>query len=337
MDLISITNNWPKNVFNIDINLGNYCNYKCWYCFPGANEGTHKFPNAELLIKNLEHLINYYKTETDKTVFDIHFSGGEVTHWKEFSNVLHHLKSKFNCLLSLTSNGSKKISWWEENSKYFDRIHMSYHHQFADITHFRNLCDLLYEKKVVVSASVMMDPFAWDKCIDAVNYLKQSKHRWTIRYVEIYDSRVEYTEEQKKLLKQHRARSVNLWFFFRNNKYFRSRVTGIDTVGKKHFFEDHEIIFNRINNFFGWKCSAGVNWINISKSGDISATCGQMLYNKNIVYNLYDPEFTKKFYPRISSTICSKLSCMCLMESVMPKEKIQNKKTINIIEIKNES
>jgi MoaA/NifB/PqqE/SkfB family radical SAM enzyme len=338
MQLTEINNNWPNDVFNIDINLGNYCNYKCWYCFPGANEGTHKFPAVNLIIQNLSHLIDYYKATTNKKVFDIHFSGGEVTHWKDFPDLLNFLKSNYNCLISMTSNGSKKIAWWKDNAEYFDRIHMSYHHEYADIDQFRDLCDYLYDQKIIVSASVMMDPNAWGKCIDAVEYLKLSKNKWTIRYVEIFDHRIIYTTEQKEILKQHRARKVNPWFFFRNNRYYRSKIVAKDTYGKNHRFEDNGILLYRLNNFFGWECTAGVHWINVSKDGTISATCSQLLYGMDDFYNLYDIDFKKKFNPDISPVICTKNQCMCLMETAMPKRKLYNaKKIISIQEIKDEN
>jgi len=35
--------------FVIELDLGNTCNYKCNYCFPGANEGTVRWPNVDRL------------------------------------------------------------------------------------------------------------------------------------------------------------------------------------------------------------------------------------------------------------------------------------------------
>lgn len=332
LDLIKIHNNWPDDVFGIDINLGNYCNYKCWYCFPGSNTGTHKFPNIEIIKDNLAHIIEYYTENTNKKVFDIHFSGGEVTHWKDFPELIKFLKDDYKCLISMTSNGSKKIEWWKNNAKYFDRIHMSYHHEYADIKQFRDLCDYLYEQNVIVSVSAMMDPYSWNKCIDAVEYFKKSKHSWTIRYVEILDQSITYTKEQHKILEQHRARRVNLFYFWKNNKYYTSKVTAKDKNGKKYKFQDNGILLHRLNNFYGWECTAGVHWINVSIDGKISATCQQLLYDKDTFYNLYDKDFKESFKPKIKPTVCKKTFCGCLMETVMPKQKISNNKVIPIYE-----
>ena len=331
MEIVEVDNNWKTDVLNIDLILGNYCNYKCWYCWPGSNAGTVKFPDLELLKKNISHLITYYQKNLNKKIFDVHFCGGEPTHWKQFPEFIKFLKENFNCLVSMTSNGSKKLEWWKQNTKYFDRIHLSCHHEFVNLEEYRNLCDYIYDQDVIVSASVMMDPNEWNKCIDIVNYLKKSRRSWTIRYVEIIDKNVNYTEEQKALLSKHRARRVNLWYFWKNNKYYRSKVTVSDINGKKYKFQENEILLKKLNNFYGWECSVGVHWINISMTGVISGTCGQHLYKNDFNYNLYDPNFEKEFNPTLQSTICKKIECLCGIETVMPKQKLNTQhKVISI-------
>jgi organic radical activating enzyme len=326
MEIIQVQNNWREDVLGIDMNLGNYCNYSCWYCFPGANTGTHKFPDVDLLIENITHLIEYYKRTTNKRVFDIRFSGGEVTHWKQFPKLLQYLKDNFNCLLSITSNGSKSISWWQQNAKYFDRIQLSCHHEFVDITYFRDLCDALYEQRRVVSVTVMMDPGAWDKCMGMVEYLKGSRRRWTIRYGEIYGTGIEYTAEQKAVIETYRARSVSPFFFLFHNKYYKNKVFVVDSDNKRHRMEENGLLLHKLNNFYGWSCTAGVHWINVSKEGTVSATCSQLLYGRQDFYNLYDVNFKTKFYPVIEPVTCTKTACMCLMETYMPKRRIEIKK-----------
>ena len=53
MKIIEVKQRWPKDVLRIEIMLGNTCNYKCWYCFPGSNEGTHGWPEYDQFVKNL--------------------------------------------------------------------------------------------------------------------------------------------------------------------------------------------------------------------------------------------------------------------------------------------
>lgn len=323
MEIIAVDNNWKKNVFFIDVNLGSVCNYNCWYCWPGSNSGDVKFPNLELLQKNITHLIRHYEKNSPKRIFSIHFCGGEPSHWPKLIEFVMYLRKNHNCLISMTSNGSKKIDWWKRAAPYFDKINMSCHHQYVDFEKYRDICDYLYSKNVVVSVSVMMDPFYWDRCMQLIKELKKSKNKWTIRYVEIIDDNIKYTEKQKQVLKKHRARKCNMFWFLKNNKYYISKVTAIDINGKKHKLGNDDILLNRMNNFYGWECSVGYNWIAIDKFGNISGTCGVKLYGDENNYNIYNKDFTKIFNPKITPAICTKQSCVCSIETVMPKRKIQ--------------
>jgi len=318
-DIIEVKQNWDSNTLFIDVSLGNICNYQCDYCFPGANEGNIKWPEYDLFVKNISHLIEYYK-KNGKTKFDIHFTGGEPTHWKKLPEFIKFLKSNFKCLISMTTNGSKKIDYWKTIAPYFDRIHMSCHHQFVNIENFRNIVDYLYEQNIIVSVSAMMHPMHWNKCMNLVEYLKSSKHKWTIRYCEILGT--EYTEDQKKILSKHRARGPNIFWFIRNNKYSKSRVKIIDSKFKSYRVADNKILLNKMNNFLGWECSLGVEWLHISTNGNISGTCGQVLFGEDKNFNIRDSDFTSKFNPIISTTICKQKSCNCMYETNMPKRKL---------------
>jgi MoaA/NifB/PqqE/SkfB family radical SAM enzyme len=330
MNIVSVENNWNSNTLRIDINIGNICNYQCWYCWPGAHAGTDYWPDLELIKKNTAHFINYYKHNSNKTVFDFHFVGGEPTHWPKLFEYVKFLKDNFNCLISMTSNGSKKLDYWKKVVPYFDRIHMSAHHQFMDVAQFRSVCDLLYENNVIVSVSMMMDPTNWDKCYNIVEELKQSKRRWTIKYVELIGNDITYTEEQQLILKKFRARSVNLFWFFKNNKHYRSKVKVIDDNGKKHKFGDNEILLRKLNQFYGWECSVGVDWVHIHRSGNISGTCGQVLFGNDVNYDFYSADFENEFKPTISFTKCTQLACWCGIETTMKKFKVDNAKVIPI-------
>lgn len=332
--IISVNNNWDKDILSIDLSIGNVCNYKCWYCWPDSNLGNYKFPNFDLLKKNISHLFDHYLKNSTKKRFSVHFCGGEPSHWPKLLDFSKFLKDEYDCLISMTSNGSKKFDWWIKAAPLFDRIHLSCHHEFIDLENFRNVCDYLYKQNVLVNASVMMDPFAWDKCINIVEYLKKSKHKWTIAYTEIVDHRVNYSKEQKKILSAHRARGSNIFWFLKNNKYYLSKVTAVDDQGKKHKMSDIEILLRRLNNFYGWSCSVGVNWIHISMKGEISGTCGQLLYGEQENFNIFDENFVTKFNPIIQNSVCTKTQCICPPETVMPKFLLETNKKFIPIHIK---
>ena len=319
MNIVSVENNWNKDTLLIHINLGNICNYRCSYCWPESHAGTDYWPDLKLIKKNTDHLIRYYMNHSDKKIFEFHFEGGEPTHWPKLLDYVKFLKENFNCLISMHSNGSKKIEYWQRIAPYFDNVTLSGHHEFIDQEHFRNVGDLLYKNNVLVSANIMMHPTAWDRCMNIISFLTNSKHKWAIRYREILGNNITYTDEQIKILAKHRVRSHNLFWFLKNNKYYKSKVHVLDSNGKKHKLADTEIALQRLNQFKGWHCSLGVDWMHINRSGTFSGSCGQSIFTPSL--NFYSPTFADEFSPLSQYVICTKDSCWCGSEVNMKKYK----------------
>jgi len=312
---------WKSDLLRVDLIVSNICNYKCWYCWPGCNRGDIKWPNFNTYVENLSHLLDHYIKTTNKKKFDFHVMGGEITHWKQFPDLIKYFKQRYDCIFTLTTNAAKKLSWWKETYQYLDYVTISVHQQFSDPKHIKEVADFLYEKNIYVVTLVLMDPTRWNDCMQTVDILKSSKHKWTIRYNEIVDDSVKYTDEQTKILKKQRARNTNYWYFFNTNKSYRSNVKVVDSEGKKHSFKDNEIILRRLNIFRDWECDVGVDWIAVKADGTVSGICGNGLYADGKTYNLNDIEFKKKFSPTVVPTLCKQDCCWCGFETNMPKRK----------------
>jgi uncharacterized radical SAM superfamily Fe-S cluster-containing enzyme len=69
-EIVKIDSNTDEEILRIELFLSNQCNYKCWYCFPGSNEGTHLWPELDLVVKNLSALLDYYKKNSTKCTHD---------------------------------------------------------------------------------------------------------------------------------------------------------------------------------------------------------------------------------------------------------------------------
>lgn len=333
MDIIEIKQNWPSNLLRVGIVLGNYCNYKCWYCWPGSNNGTIKFPDIDLIIKNLSHTLDYYKEHTNKTKFDITLLGGEPTHWPKFIEFVSYFKENYNCIITLKTNGSKKLAWWQTVAPYLDQVGLSIHHEFVDCDHIIEVADYLYSKKIPVLAQVMMDPKDWDTCMSNAEYFKNSKYHWPIRYSEIIDNDVSYTKEQRDVIDSVRLRGNNWLWFLLNNKNYRNKVKIIDADNKSKSVSENYILVNKLNEFAGWECNLGVDWICINGVGDIAGFCPNKLYNEQTTYNIYSENFIEEFQPVIAPVTCEQASCVCVFDTNMPKKRI-NTNTKRIIPIK---
>ena len=89
--IIEIKNGNTKTL-RINYDLGNICNYKCWYCFPGSNEGTVPWPAVELVKHNIVKLITHYQSNG----YDVQLSllGGEPTLWPNLGEFVEFIVKK---------------------------------------------------------------------------------------------------------------------------------------------------------------------------------------------------------------------------------------------------
>jgi MoaA/NifB/PqqE/SkfB family radical SAM enzyme len=331
MKIIKIVSTQKSNILAIRWNPNNVCNYHCEYCWPGSNSGTMKFPDVDVAIKNISFLLDYYKEHTNKTKFDLTLLGGEPTHWPHFIKFVKYFKENYNCIITLKTNGSKQLNWWEQAAPYLDDVGISIHHEFVDIEHARNLADFLYTKRVSVSTQVMMDPFVWDKCIQNMEYLKGSQYKWPIRFSELIDVNITYTAEQRTMIDSVRVRGNNWLRFLLNNRSHRTKTTVVYENGTTKSVPENHLLVTRQNVFTGWECNLGVDWVCISADGALIGFCPNTIYDQQ--YNVYDNNFKEIFSPEIKPVKCEQSECVCVFDTFMPKKRI-NKNTKKIIPIK---
>lgn len=320
MKLVEIKSNWKDSELRIEFMLGNTCNYKCWYCFPDSNTGTHRWQDYDLIVKNFVHLIREYKALGKKKIY-VQIIGGEPTIWPklgDFAKVLH----EEGCIVSMSTNGSRTIRWWKENAKYFNKIILSCHHQEMDVEHSIQVADIIYESNCIVDASVLMDPREWDKCTAIVEQLKTSKHRWSIIASEVLHDTINYTQEQLEYILGHIKRRPNLWYFLKNNKYHNDSVKVMFADGSSKRVQPNWISLNGLNHFYGWQCNVGVDSLFITKDGVISGACGIKLYGNPEYYNFYDLDFSEKFKPTLTPVKCNLVGCYCQPEINLRKKVI---------------
>jgi organic radical activating enzyme len=321
MELIKVESNLDKDLLRIELFLSNVCNYKCWYCYPGSHEGTHGWPEFSNIKENLSYLLDYYKTHQGKKKFLLHIIGGEPTIWKELGEFAKYFKNEYNCLISISSNGSRNIKWWNEYGHYFDHVMLSCHYERIDTDHIKEVGDLLYNKNVMVNAMVLMDPANWYTCKDIIAKLKTSKRRWFISAVEIQHTTIKYTKEQQSYISSPIKRFANIWYFLRYKKTPKTMPTIFYGNTKKKVKTNYISLFG-LNKFFGWSCDLGIDTFFIDKTGDLQGACGERLFDLDFKYNIFDLDFKDKFTPTIVPTTCSQHTCNCQPEINCNKRKI---------------
>ena len=314
-----VINSQDSSTLRIEYMIGNTCNHKCWYCFKGSNEGEFRWTDDfDATTKNFFHLLDHYK-KYGKDRFEVHIIGGEPTLWPALGKFAKLLKENYNCWVSISTNGSRTLRWWEQYGKYFDDVMISVHHQYADIEHLKKVADIVYSQGPVVNAMVLMDPFAWDKCIDIVKQLRTSKHRWFINAMEVMHTTIDYTAEQLKYISKPVKRFPNpIWILKKLKNLKRDPKVVLDT-GKTKTVNRNWIGLNKQTNFKGWLCNIGVDNLYIDKDGRVTGACRTVLFEN---YNINDIDFIENFNPVIKPKICDKDFCGCQPEQLLDKIKV---------------
>jgi len=319
MQLTKLTDHHPNELVNINYQMGNTCNYACWYCFPGSNEGTYRWPNFELAKNNLEHIINCYK-KAGKTRFNIDLIGGEPTLWPELGKFTKYFR-ELGCTFHLSTNGSRSIKWWEKNGGEFDTIYISCHHERIDVEHIKELADMLWSKHNNVICDVLMDTKAWDKCVTIVDSLLESKTSFpvNVKPIKLGKCTQDTSYDQSQYLLDQRKRNPKQEEIFKpKRKKPPVQLTYED--GSTKNVSKNFVLINNLNNFKGWTCNLGVDTIFINFDGSIGSVCGNSLLGfKSGDYNLYDAELPSKFNPVINPVTCAQKKCMCQVGFLLEK------------------
>jgi MoaA/NifB/PqqE/SkfB family radical SAM enzyme len=333
--IVKIETMESKNRLRVEFMVGNYCNYSCWYCGPYANGGDTRWPtDYDQLMINFKHLLDFY-VQNGRNDFEINILGGEPSLWPNVARFARDIKSRYNAKVTMTTNGSRTLRWWDENASAFDKILFSYHHKETDINHYIKVLDLVYDKKIALNALVLMDPTCWDECVQALEIMKSKSTRsWFICATEVHPP--QYSDKQREIFKNNVKRRPPILRVLKDE--YQNILKGKTTVkyndGSKSKVERNFLSVNQLNHFAGWMCNIGIENINIQKDGKISGTCGNFVYGENIFYNLYDTDFVKKFNPLLVPSLCTAQGCWCQPEILMTKWKSNDfKKVIPLLPV----
>lgn len=320
MKPVEIKNLQNTNLLKIRWCAGNVCNFNCTYC--DSHDGDYQYPRSlGTIYNNFQHLFKVYKQTLRKDKFELEISGGEPTLWPELGSFVKLVKKEWDVDVQLISNGSRTLRWWKAYAKYFSKINFSFHHKQADLKHFINVVDEVVSQNITVNVMVLMDPNNFEKCIDAINYMKQyRKEKWSIEARPIFATNnfaVSYTEEQKKYLKNNLKSLPNLKWIFKNLFKFERNESIVHFDNKKSKRVNPTYHTNNFNTFKGWMCDIELENIYIHWNGIIQGSCGQKLFDKE--YNIYSRDFIENFNPVPTTLVCERDCCFCQPETHISK------------------
>lgn len=255
--MISYENPNKINWFLVSWTLSNKCNYSCSYCPEHLHSGYTGWPEystVERFIKNFN---------VDKEVC-YRISGGEPTYWKHFVSMARLVKES-NHTFSFITNGSQSIDYYIDISQYTDGMIISYHPQYANVSHIINIANNV---SCPVALNLMMVKEDFNELLIIAKNIFDNTDRLAIwpkivldksNIDHISNKPTDYTAEQLDIIKN--------WPYFRklaDDKLHRGNILydGIKT-------DANELILNKQNCHKNWNCYGGLDMINIDMWGNI--------------------------------------------------------------------
>ncbi len=267
MDKLEHYHEFAKNTVAINWCILNVCNYKCSYCPDFLHSGSGGWPDLDKSSQFLTNVIEHYE---EKNVH-FEFTGGEVTLWRGFPDLVLFLKSYKNVYVGVISNGSSKLKWWDYMKEYLDHACLSFQPEFSKRSHYIELTKLINEH-MRTHVNLMMHPHYFDLCLDVVEEIVSDVPNISVALqpllVDFKDELYSYTDEQLEILDKQfelygsRVKWNKEWPVFRGSM--------IVSKGNKTFnSSSHRFISDGTNRWKGWRCYAGVEQIIVAPNGQI--------------------------------------------------------------------
>lgn len=304
-EIFSIKRDVPDTTI-IDWVLGNYCNFKCSYCFPNANTGTDRVPNFTIDLKrNIYHLMDQIDSVGKQNIV-FNFGGGEPTLYRDIVKLIDFLKPFGQ--IGFVSNGSRTVRWWKQNLKFIDHLLLSYHSEFTDLEHMSKVIECTMND-VGLRVHVMVNRKLFEKCINSYKILIKRFPQVSIQLKTLRENGrvIEYSENEKIIISENISKPV------------MKPTCKVDCENNIFDFQLHHIK-DLEGNFTGYKCYAHHDYLQIDSKGNIGRmSCGQKFTKEA---NLYSKSFINKFKLPKYSIICEQDICGCIGLLCSKKEKI---------------
>ena len=255
-------NDW----FVVNWCLGNTCNYSCSYCPSVLHDGSKYWPDPSVIKNFIARVKDHY---FHKNIY-FEFTGGEVTMYKHFIEICQFC-TEMGVKVGLISNGSRTLRYWEENKQYFDHVCLSFHPEYADDKHFIEVVKLL-NNDVRTHVNIMMSPEKFDHCYAVANKVKNLGNISMALQPLIHDfgdTLYDYNDFQKRIFdKQHELISKHIKFT-KTFDYYRGAMRVVYPDDTSQVSSAHRFISEKINDWSGWKCYAGIEQLIVDMDGSI--------------------------------------------------------------------
>ena len=301
--MFKVNSRWNhQDSIKVEWNLGKRCNYDCSYCPSEIHDNTSPHTDINILKSTVDKLC-----ELSKPV-RLSFTGGEPCVHPHIEELLSYVKEKGIKWLSVTTNGTRKGSWYRQMP--VNQYVISLHFTEGD---WRKVLDTVHEiiwdneETPNIVVNVMAHHKMMSECKEAVEFLETfsvpyviRRIRWTEGEQDLFDD-MKYDQNDLDWILSKTATVKPNTFIHHNDPYNPLTVIHANDVIKLH-----------LNKYKGWKCNIGLESLMINWDGDVhGATCRV----GGSLGNIYNNTFVIPTEP----VICTRNNCTCAADIPITK------------------
>jgi len=233
----------PSNRFWVDWWLMNHCSWQCSYCHDIIRSGSIDLPYVKDCQRFIDQALAHAARLGRKTF--INFTGGEVTEWADFDQLLSYAHSQ-GVETAFRTNANLDPQRWQTLTAMANKITMEAHPQHTSTAKFVYNLGLALDQGCDVAVNINMLPEAWDEFTRMETMIRERWPRVRINRRMLFEDPVFNTKP--KDYSQEQVQSLM------NQKGDLELDTGTEVVRTDY----QTMVFLDRNDFRGWQCSAGL-------------------------------------------------------------------------------
>ena len=296
----SVTSRWNhQDSIHVEWNLGKRCNFDCTYCPAEIHDNFSPHTNIKVLTDAVDAL-----AEIGKPV-RLSFTGGEPCVHPDIKELLEHASQRVDWI-NITTNATLPPNFYSN----LNVNHYVFSLHFEEDEHWRRCIDTVVafsqlneaDQNIPFQVNIMAHHEHMDRVKMATNLFDGHNVPYVIR-------RIRWTEaENRDWFDDMKYNERDLQWILSKDSTAKENCV----VDDKDLYHANDIIKKKMNNFKGWKCSAGIESLMINWDGEVHrATCrvGGSLGN---IYNgsFEEPE---------QEIICTRQWCTCAADIPLTK------------------
>jgi pyruvate-formate lyase-activating enzyme len=250
---IKLSSTRDHSYFYINWWLTDHCNWDCSYCHDILKKGSLPFPELRAVKDFLDQTNIYCHRINRKMYLDI--TGGEVTQYPFFADMLEHAKSH-GAYIKIRTNASQSIGDFENILKHLDIIEIEFHPEYTTTAHFLLCLNKAAQKQdllVTITLNALPERFQEVEQLDTT--IKNKWPQFNVQFKMLFEDPVRntkpmvYQEPQKEKLKRQSGSMI------------------LEYENDQEYTDYQALILENKNQFENWSCNIGVEQIIVDAWG----------------------------------------------------------------------